>query len=83
MADEAAADGQNDLRAKIMAIMRDTSLSDAEKSRKRQELMCGGWAKPAAPADKSGARRDQPARLPLRRGGVSTAHACRGCCRAV
>lgn len=40
-------DGQNDLRAKIMAIMRDNTLTDAEKAVKRQELMCGGsWSKP-------------------------------------
>lgn len=43
----AECDGQNDLRAKIMAIMRDTTLTDAEKAQKRQELMCGGsWSKP-------------------------------------
>ena len=44
--------GQNDLRSKIMAIMRDTTLSDDDKAKKRQALMTGGqWGKPAEEAE--------------------------------
>ena len=42
-----ATNGENDMRAKIMAIMTDKSLTDEEKGRKRQELLMGRWAKPA------------------------------------
>lgn len=50
MADDAPAnDAQNDLRAKIMAIMRDTTMNEDEKARARQALMMGGWG-PKAPA---------------------------------
>ena len=38
---------ENDMRAKIMAIMTDKTLTDVEKGRKRQELLMGRWAKPA------------------------------------
>lgn len=38
--------GENDMRAKIMAIMTDKNLTDEEKGRKRQELLMGRWAKP-------------------------------------
>jgi len=48
----------NDLRSKIMAIMRDTTLSDAEKARKRQELMTGKWteAEPSSAGEESAQR---------------------------
>jgi hypothetical protein len=36
---------ENDLRSKIMSIMRDTTLSDQEKAKKRQELLMGGVVK--------------------------------------
>ena len=39
---------ENDMRAKIMAIMTDKTLTDVEKGRKRQELLMGRWAKPVA-----------------------------------
>ena len=44
----------NDMRAKIMAIMRDTTLTEEQKAQKRQELMMGGskWAAKPAEEDK-------------------------------
>jgi len=45
---------ENDMRRRIMAIMMDTSMNDAEKARARQELMTGGWSKPAPSADAAG-----------------------------
>eukprot|EP00878_Enallax_costatus_P002906 GHUV01003100.1.p1 GENE.GHUV01003100.1~~GHUV01003100.1.p1 ORF type:complete len:864 (+),score=393.39 GHUV01003100.1:552-3143(+) len=52
-------DGQNDLRSKIMAIMRDSSLTDAEKAQKRQDLMCGGsWCKPKQDAEPGASTKD-------------------------
>ena len=53
-----AAMDQNDLRAKILAIHNDPTLSDAEKAKKRQELLSGAWMKPAStdePSDSQGA----------------------------
>lgn len=48
----------NDMRSKIMAIMRDTTLTEDEKAKKRQELMMGTtkWAsKPEdSPSKKDG-----------------------------
>jgi len=38
---------ENEMRSKILAIMRDTTLTDAEKAKKRQELMCSRWTMPA------------------------------------
>lgn len=35
----------SELRAKILEIQRDPSLSEAEKAKKRQELMCSGFSK--------------------------------------
>ena len=49
---EAPAAGEQTLAAKIMAIQRDTSLTDEQKAKKRQELMCGNW-KAQAGADES------------------------------
>ena len=49
-------DGQNDLRARIMAIMRDSSLTDAEKAVKRQEVMSGKWAAPPKEDEKENAK---------------------------
>ena len=49
---EVPAAGEQTLAAKIMAIQRDTSLTDEEKAKKRQELMCGNW-KAQAGADES------------------------------
>jgi hypothetical protein len=47
MADENNDNGPSEqemaMRKAIMAIMMDTTLSDAEKAQKRQQLMCGGW----------------------------------------
>lgn len=37
-----------EMRAKIMEIMRDPNLSEQEKALKRQALMSGQWSKPAA-----------------------------------
>lgn len=34
------------MRKAIFAIMTDTTLSEAEKAVKRQELMCGKWMQP-------------------------------------
>jgi hypothetical protein len=46
----AATMDEAEMRKRIFAIMTDTTLSDAEKAVKRQELMCGKWMAPAAPA---------------------------------
>lgn len=35
---------QMEMRRRIMKIMMDTTLSDAEKAQKRQDLMSGKWA---------------------------------------
>lgn len=42
---------QNDMRSKIMAIMRDTTLTEEEKSKKRQEVMMGTSKWAAKPED--------------------------------
>lgn len=34
------------MRKRIFAIMTDTTLTEAEKAVKRQELMCGKWMQP-------------------------------------
>jgi hypothetical protein len=47
-AEDAAAAAEAAKRRAIIAIMRDATLSDAEKARKRQELMMGSWAAKAA-----------------------------------
>jgi hypothetical protein len=46
---------EGELRRLITQIQLNTSLTDAEKAQKRQELLSGRWAKPAAedPADGS------------------------------
>ena len=44
------ADPDNPLRSKILAINNDSTLSDAEKAKKRQELMCGKWLAPSSPS---------------------------------
>jgi len=36
---------QAELRSKILEIQRDANLTDEEKAKKRQELMCAGFAK--------------------------------------
>lgn len=38
----------NNLAQQIMAIQRDPTLTDAEKAKKRQELLSGKWAQPSA-----------------------------------
>lgn len=40
----------NNLAQQIMAIQRDPTLTDAEKAKKRQELLSGKWALPPAQA---------------------------------
>eukprot|EP00775_Hariotina_reticulata_P002915 gene2915-3202_t len=50
-------DAQRDLRAKLLAIQADTSLTDAEKAQKRQQLLCGGWAAPKDNITKEGAKK--------------------------
>lgn len=50
MADEQP-DPQAELRRQIVAIMRDDTLTEEQKSVKRQELMSGAWAKPATQKD--------------------------------
>jgi hypothetical protein len=47
-------DAQRDLRAKLLAIQADTTLTDADKAQKRQQLLCGGWAA----ASKGGVTKD-------------------------
>jgi len=47
---------QKELMAKIMAIQRDPSLTDAEKASRRQQLMAGKWVTPAADANSNGAK---------------------------
>jgi sulfatase maturation enzyme AslB (radical SAM superfamily) len=42
---------ENDMRAKIMAIMRDDTLTDAEKAKKRQELLTSRWTAPVEDSD--------------------------------
>ena len=37
---------EGEMRKRIFAIMTDTTLSEAEKAVKRQELMCGKWMQP-------------------------------------
>ena len=39
-------EGSN-LAQQIMAIQRDLSLTDAEKAKKRQELLSGKWVQPS------------------------------------
>lgn len=70
------APGANDLRSKIMAIMRDTTMTEQEKARKRQELLMGNWAKPAASAPE---KEEQEAKKGAK-GGLWT---CRQCKRRV
>ena len=40
-------DAQARMRRSIIAIQMDSSLSEDEKARRRQQLMLGGWASPA------------------------------------
>jgi hypothetical protein len=40
----AAEKAQMEMRRRIMKIMMDTTLSDAEKAQKRQDLMSGKWS---------------------------------------
>lgn len=62
------------MRKQIMAIMMDASLSDAEKARKRQDLLMGTWSKPAAAEDaKAGAKEDKKAKPPAKGACASTA----------
>ena len=59
-------EAQLQLRRKIVAIMMDTTLSEAEKAVKRQELMCGGaWNKPSSSSDKENAAGEFVAGLAL------------------
>ena len=37
---------EGEMRKRIFAIMTDTTLTEAEKAVKRQELMCGKWMAP-------------------------------------
>lgn len=47
----AAEKAQMELRKRIMKIMMDTSLSDAEKARRRQDLMSGKWTDDDTPGE--------------------------------
>ena len=65
--------GGDEMRAAIMAIEADASLTEAEKARRRQDLFAGKWA-PAPAAGGARLRGPAPERaaaLPLLRGGVS------------
>lgn len=68
------------MRKAIMAIMMDTTLTDAEKSQKRQQLMCGGW-KTSKEEDKpaKGARHLLPVQNPPRSQQLSAAAECDDC----
>lgn len=66
----------NDMRAKIMAIMRDTTLTEEEKAKKRQELMMGGSKWAAKPEDSPANKKEAgPSKGELRR------VACTRCCK--
>jgi hypothetical protein len=57
------AQAENDMRAKIMAIMRDDTLTDVEKSKKRQELLTSKWTAPIEESsEEPGARLPRAAR---------------------
>lgn len=43
---------EGDLRKRIAAIQQDQTLSDAEKAKKRQELLSGRWKQAAPEPDK-------------------------------
>lgn len=49
---------EGELRKRITQIQLDTSLTDAEKAKKRQELLSGRWSQPAmeGPSDGSTGR---------------------------
>lgn len=49
---------QKELFKRIMEIQNDPNLTDEEKGKKRQELMAGKWAKPAAEASDEEAEKD-------------------------
>lgn len=49
--DKQGAMDQKELFKRIMEIQNDPNLTDAEKGRKRQELMTGKWSKPADPEE--------------------------------
>ena len=42
---------ESELRKRITQIHLDPNLTDQEKAKKRQELLSGQWAKPAATSD--------------------------------
>lgn len=42
------ADAEAELRRKIIAICTDTTLTEAEKAQKRQQLLSGKWQQPDA-----------------------------------
>ena len=46
---------QAELMKQVRAIQADDSLSDADKAQKRQQLLCGAWAKRLPQADSGGA----------------------------
>ena len=46
---------EGDLRKRIAKIQQDQALSDAEKAKKRQELLSGRWKKAAPEPDKGDA----------------------------
>ena len=43
-----AAMDEAEMRKRIFAIMTDTTMTEAEKAVKRQQLMCGKWDAPRA-----------------------------------
>ena len=47
----AAEKAQMELRKRIMKIMMDTTLSDAEKARRRQDIMSGKWSDDQEPGE--------------------------------
>lgn len=81
-------DAQAQMRKAIMAIMMDTSMSEEEKSSKRQDLLMGRWSKPAedkkAEGDKptKGACMQACRRLRVVEGGAGGEHAWVACCVA-
>lgn len=71
-----AAMEEGDLRKRIAAIQQDQTLSDAEKAKKRQELLSGRWKQAAPEPDKSDASAGASDVACLCKRCVSDAHTC-------
>eukprot|EP00887_Chlorella_sp_A99_P001931 scaffold18.g1931.t1 len=56
--DKAVKMDQQELMRRIMEIQRDPNLTEAEKAKKRQEVMSGKWNQPAADDDKADEKKD-------------------------